>query len=157
MFVGWNKCKILFYSIVGDRPALMGVLEIIGHNGYIKGIDIGGLGGKRQYYHQCDTPMWEKNSNLLESIQAAENSSNVFGHLGQSICNEVLNVALPCLIVADYLHVGLLWHTKVMVQQIYSTLLPSEQFKFRNALRTQKFPHHFNRKLRGVNDFSFMK
>ncbi|CAF1217951.1 unnamed protein product [Adineta steineri] len=55
-----NICKILFYAIIGDDcPALKLILEFIGHADYfccfycyIKGVHVGGFGGKRQYYYE---------------------------------------------------------------------------------------------------------
>ncbi|CAF1236943.1 unnamed protein product [Adineta steineri] len=41
------------------------------------------------------------------------------------------------------MHVTLLRHTRVIVQQIYSSLSPSRRVKFDASLRTQKFPHFF--------------
>jgi hypothetical protein len=158
------ECKILFYSIVGDCPALKLILEFIAHNGYfccfycyIEGVHVGGRGGKRQYYYENGIRLRDVENYALESAKAAATSSKVFGHLGQSILHDLLDVPLPYSIIADYLHVSLLRHTRVIVQQIYSRLSPSERVGFDAALRAQKFPHFFNRKLRAVSDFSFIK
>ncbi|CAF1134088.1 unnamed protein product [Adineta steineri] len=159
-----NICKIFFYGVVGDCPALKIILEIIGHNGYfscfycyIKGIHIGGRGGKRQYYFANNIQLRDQKHYLLESLEAAKTSSNIYGHLGYSILHEILDVPLPYSIIGDYLHVTLLRHTRCIVKQIYSDLTPSQRIKLDNNLRAQKFPHFFHRKVRAVCDFSFVK
>ena len=159
-----KKYQVLFYGIIGDCPALKTILEFIGHTGYqccfycyIHGIHIGGRGGKRQYYPENLMRLREKKSYELESIRAAEASSNVHGHLGRSFLHDLLDVPLPNSIIVDYLHVSLLRHTRAIIQQIYAKLSPSERIKFDLGLRGQKFPHFFNRKLRAVCDFSFVK
>lgn len=155
---------MLFYGIIGDCPALKIILEFIGHTGYyccfycyVHGIHIGGRGGKRQYYHENNIRLREMQTYELESIRAAETSSNVYGHLGRSLLHDLLDVPLPNSIIVDYLHVSLLRHTRAIVQQIYTKLSPLERMKFDTCLRIQKFPHFFNRKLRAVCDFSFVK
>ena len=60
MLASGIRCKLLFYSIIGDCPALKMILEFIAHNGYfccfycfycyIKDVHVGDRGGKRQYY-----------------------------------------------------------------------------------------------------------
>jgi len=149
---------------VGDCPALKLVLEFKGHNGYyccfycyIKGVHIGGRGGKRQYFYEDDFQLRDAKNYVSESVKAADTSSKVFGHLGRSILHDLLDVPLPYSIIADYLHVSLLRHTKVIVKQIYARLSPAERIKFDADLRAQNFPHFFNRKLRAVSDFSFIK
>lgn len=158
------KCKIFFYGIVGDCPALKLILEINGHNGYfccfycyIEGVHVGGRHGKRQYYYQDDVQLRTAKTYELESIEAAETSKKVFGHLGRSILHDLLDIPLPYSIIADYLHVTLLRHTRGIIKQIYSNLSPSQRIEFDAGLREQKFPHFFNRKLRPVSDFSFVK
>jgi hypothetical protein len=164
VITGGIKCKVFFYSIVGDCPALKLVLEFNAHNGYfccfycyIEGIHVGGRGGKRQYYYEDGTQLRDITSYESESIEAAETSSKVFGHLGRSILHDLLDVPLPYSIIADYLHVSLLRHTRGIVKQIYSSLSPSQRIEFDAGLRAQKFPHFFNRKLRPVSEFSFIK
>lgn len=159
-----KKYQMLFYGIVGDCPALKIILEFIGHTGYhscfycyIHGIHIGGRGGKRQYYLDHNIQLREKKTYESESIRAAETSSNVYGHLGRSLLHDLLDVPLPNSIIIDYLHVSLLRHTRAITQQIYAKLSPLQRKKFDTGLRGQKFPHFFNRKLRAVCDFSFVK
>ena len=162
------ECKVLFYSIVGDCPALKLVLEFNGHNGYyccfycyVEGIHVGGRdgrrGGKRQYYYDNDTHLRDIKSYESESIEAAETSSKVFGHLGRSILHDLLDIPLPYSIITDYLHVSLLRHTRGIVKQIYASLSPFQRTEFDAGLRAQQFPHIFNRKLRPVCNLSFIK
>ncbi|CAF1278892.1 unnamed protein product [Rotaria sordida] len=122
----------------------------------MQGLHVGGRGGKRQYYYEDGIQFRDSKSYVLESVKAAETSSNVFGHLGRSILHDLLDVPLPYSIISDYLHVSLLRHTRVIVKQIYSSLLPQERSEFDARLLAQKFPHFFNRKLRAVGDFSFI-
>jgi hypothetical protein len=159
-----TKCFLYFYGIIGDCPALKIILEFIGHTGYyccffcyIKGVHVGGRGGKRQYY--CDVRLKLRNiiDYELESTRAAVSASNVYGHLGRSILHDLLDVPLPNSIIADYLHVTLLRHTRAIVQQTYSNLSPAQRITFDIGLRAQKFPHFFNRKVRAISDLSFVK
>lgn len=159
-----RTCRVFFYGILGDCPALKIILEFIGHTGYhscffcyIHGIHIGGRGGKRQYYHETYINLREEKSYALESIKAAETSSNIYGHLGRSMLHDLLDVPLPHSIIVDYLHVSLLRHTRAIVQQIYKKLTPLQRMNFDTCLRQQRFPHFFNRKIRPVCDFSFVK
>ncbi|CAF1205337.1 unnamed protein product [Adineta steineri] len=158
------RCRVLFYSIIGDCPALKMILEFIAHNGYfccfycyIHGIHVGGAGGKRQYFYEDGIQLRDPTTYALESIKAAETSKNVYGHLGRSILHDLLDVPLPYSIISDYLHCTLLRHTRVIVKQIYKSLSPQQRSRFDDQLRTQKFPHTFNRKLRPVSDFAFIK
>ncbi|CAF1171092.1 unnamed protein product [Rotaria sordida] len=118
---------------------------------------IGGRGGKRQYYSENHIRLRDERRYELESIKAVKTSSNVHGHLGRSILHDLLDVPLPHSIIVDYLHVSLLRHTKSIVKQIYKNLSPLQRTKLDTCLRSQKFPHFFNRKLRAVCDFSFIK
>ncbi|CAF4335898.1 unnamed protein product, partial [Rotaria magnacalcarata] len=158
-----SKCQVLFYGIIGDCPALKGILEFIGHTGYhccfycyIHGIHVGGRGGKRQYYFENRMQLRTKRIYELESIRAVETSSNVYGHLGRSLLHDLLDVPLPNSIIVDYLQVSLLRHTRVIIQQVYAQLSPLERTKFDSGLRGQRFPHFFNRKLRAVCDLAFV-
>lgn len=87
-----TRCFVHYYGVIGDCPALKKILEFISHVGYypcffcyVKGVHVGGRGGKRQYYYHdgwksCDSITYER-----QSIQALNQSINVFGHLGHSI------------------------------------------------------------------------
>jgi hypothetical protein len=158
------KCFIYYYAVIGDCPALKIILEFIGHTGYFccffcytRGVHVGGRGGKRQYYCEARTIAREPITYELESKRAFMTSSNVYGHLGHSILHDLLDVPLPNSIIADYLHVTLLRHTRAIVQQTYSKLSLAQRVKFDIGLRVQKFPHSFNRKVRPVSDLSFVK
>ena len=153
-----------YYGVIGDCPALKIILEFIGHTGYyscfycyLKGVHVGGRGGKRQYYCDVRTKPRKPITYELESTRAATTASNIYGHLGRSILQDLLDVPLPDSIIADYLHVTLLRHTRAILQQTYSKLSPAQRVKFDIGLRAQKFPHSFNRKVRGVSDLSFVK
>ncbi|CAF1295528.1 unnamed protein product [Rotaria sordida] len=113
---------------------------------------IGGRGGKRQYYSENHIRLRDERRYELESIKAVKTSSNVYGHLGRSILHDLLDVPLPHSIIVDYLHVSLLRHTKSIVKQIYKNLSPLQRTKLDTCLRSQKFPHFFNRTF-GQEDF----
>ncbi|CAF1466908.1 unnamed protein product [Rotaria magnacalcarata] len=159
-----NKCKVSFYGIIGDCPALKLILEFIGHTGYyscfycyIHDVHVGGRGGKRQYYHENNIKLRHEQRYELESIRAIESSNNIYGHLGRSLLHDLLDIPLPHSIIVDYLHVSLLRHTRCILQQIYAKLSPAKRIILDQRLRSQKFPHFFNRKIRAVSDFSFIK
>jgi hypothetical protein len=159
-----TKCFVHFYGIIGDCPALKLILEFISHVGYypcfycyIKGVHVGGRGGKRQYYCADCTDLREVVTYESESKEAANKSSNVFGHLGRSILHDILDVPLPSSIIVDYLHVTLLRHTRAIIHQTYMKLRPAQRIQLDASLRSQNFPHFFNRKVRAISDFSFVK
>lgn len=159
-----TKCFVYYYGIIGDCPALKLILEFISHVGYypcfycyIKGVHVGGRGGKRQYYCADSTALRQAVAYEFESHEAANNSSNVFGHLGRSILHDILDVPLPNSIIIDYLHVTLLRHMRAIMQQTYMKLRPEQRTQLDTRLRSQSFPHFFNRKVRPISDLSFVK
>ncbi|CAF3121443.1 unnamed protein product [Rotaria sp. Silwood2] len=137
--------------------------NIIGHNGYyscfyghIKGIHIR-KPRKRQYPYTSTINYRTVNSFYINSREAQLNNKNIFGHLGISILNEVLDISLPHGIVIDYAHVSLLRHFRDVTRTVVASLAPSVREKIDYSLRTQAFPHFFHRKMRGIEDFSFIK
>lgn len=139
-------------------------MEFISHVGYyscffcyIKGVHVGGRGGKRQYYYADRAKLRNVVTYELESDEAERTSSNVFGHLGRSILHDILDVPLPTSIIVDYLHVTLLRHTRAILHQSYMSLTPFQRSQIDDRLRKQKFPNFFNRKVRALNDLSFIK
>ena len=147
-----KKCQVFFYGVVGDCPALKMILEFIGHTEYyccfycyIHGKHIGDRGSKRQHYNENHIRLRDEINYELESIKALKTSNNIYDHLGRSMLHDLLDVPLPHSIIVDYLHVSLLRHIRSIVQQIYTKLSPSQRIKFDTSLRSQRFPHFFNR------------
>lgn len=124
---------------------------------YIKGVHVGGRGGKWQYYYADRAKLRDASKYQLESIQAEQSSSNINGHLGLSILHNILDVPLPKSIIVDYLHVTLLRHARAIIHQSYLILTPGQRKQIDAQLLTQKFPNFFNRKVRAINDLSFIK
>jgi hypothetical protein len=161
----WNE---VFFSFLWNHRRLSGVET---HSGihltrwilsmllllYLEGVHVGGRGGKRQYYCADCTDLREEVTYGSESKEAANNSSNVFGHLGRSILHDNLDVPLPSSIIVDYLYVTLLRHTRAIIHQTYMKLCPAQRIQLDASLRSQNFPHFFNRKVRAISDFSFVK
>ena len=94
-------------------------------------------------------------SYINESNEAELHGENVNGHLGISCFHEILDVSLPHSILMDYMHIALLRHTRSVVLQIYQSFPPKARVEIDNKLRSQKFPHTFNRRLRPINDGHF--
>ena len=150
-----------FYGVTGDCPALRLILNFISHGGYyccwycyIRGEHID---GKRQYNFEEPMIMRDPDSFLDESFLAESKKLNVFGHLGQSIIQPILDVPLPNAIIADYLHVILLGHAKALMVNLYRSLTPSERSQLDFRFKKQKFPHFFHRKLKPIGNFAFVK
>ncbi|CAF3327366.1 unnamed protein product [Rotaria socialis] len=99
-----------------------------------------------------------RRSNMfLVSIEAQLTNRNVYGHLGTSILDEVVDVSLPRALIIDYAHVSLLRHFRDVIKTVASSLAPAVREKIDVSLRAQRFPYFFHRKMRGVADFSFIK
>ena len=143
---GTRHYKLKIYGITGDCPALKMICNFIGHNGYhccymcfIKGQHIN---RKRQYrYERMDirtTRKYAKGCKEAERTQA-----NVYGHLGESVLEEIVDVPFPNCIVLDYLHVTLLGHAKAIILSIYRLLTPVQRASFDVQVRRQNFPRKF--------------
>ncbi|CAF3073771.1 unnamed protein product [Rotaria sp. Silwood2] len=155
--------NIKIYGCIGDSPALKLMANMVGHNGYypcyfcyIKGVHIR-KPRKRQYYYSSTNVHRTVNSFYNDSRKAQLNNQKVFGHLGISILEEVVDIPLPHSIIIDYAHVSLLRHFRDVVRVVASSLAPAVREKIDASLRKQRFPHFFNRKMRGIQDFSFIK
>ncbi|CAF3256097.1 unnamed protein product [Rotaria socialis] len=134
--------NIKVYGCIGDSPALKLMSNMIGHNGYypcyycdIKGVHIR-KPRKRQYPYTPANNCRTVNSFYVLSREAQLKSQNIFGHLGISILEDVLDVPLPHGIIIDYAHVSLLRHFRDVIRVVASSLAPA---------------------MRGVQDFSFIK
>ncbi|CAF1147912.1 unnamed protein product [Adineta ricciae] len=155
--------RLKVYGCIADCPALKVMANMIGHTGYypcfychIKGTHVREA-KKRQYEFQTAPMNRTVNSFELNSKAAEENNQNVFGHLGTSILDEIVDIPLPHALIIDYSHVTLLRHFRTITITIVSSLEPSKRKKIDDALRKQIFPHFFHRKMKGIEDFSFIK
>ncbi|CAF3168686.1 unnamed protein product, partial [Rotaria sp. Silwood2] len=144
----------------GDRPALSLITNFINHNGYfscwfcfIQGKHVN---KKRQYYYES-TNLRTPSQYLRFSNEAEITQSNVYGHLGNSIVNDILDVNFPNAIILDYLHVSLLGHGKLITLLIYQQLKPKQREQLNSEMNNQLFPNFFHRKLRSIDNFGFVK
>ncbi|CAF3446219.1 unnamed protein product [Rotaria socialis] len=111
---------------------------------------------KRQYRY--DTVRLRTTDQYFKLSKKAElTQSNIRGHLGESVLNNILDVEFPEAIVLDYLHVSLLGHAKLIILSVYKQLKPAQRKELNSYLRNQFFPHFFNRKLRSIDNFGFVK
>lgn len=153
--------KLKVYSITGDCPALRLILSFIGHGGYfccwycyIHGEH---EHKKRQYRYEQQVILRDSMTYLQESKIACENNSNVFGHLGVTVLEPIMDIPLPDSIIADYLHICLLGHSKTVIRNVYKSLKPLERTALDKELDQQPFPHYFNRKMRKLENFAYIK
>ncbi|CAF4840063.1 unnamed protein product [Rotaria socialis] len=149
------------YGITGDCPALKKILNFIGHGGYdccwlcyIYGQH---TNGKLQYSYQRQLKLRDTLTYLHESIEADQTKTRVNGHLGKSILQDLLDVKLPDSIVVDYMHTTLLGHNKAIFSAIYYKLTPLQRLVWNYQLKSQQFPHFFNRKVRPFTEFAHVK
>lgn len=112
---------------------------------------------KRQYPYSASTQQRTSDSFRLHGEQADQSRRNVYGHLGVSVLSENMDVPFPSCVIADYAHVTLLRHFRDVLRSISSSLSPAIRKQVDSSLRDQLFPHHFNRKLRGIEDLSYVK
>ena len=82
---------------------------------------------------------------------------NVMGHMGTSVLEHVVDISLLDCVLIDYIHVSLLRHFRDIVRTISRSLSPETRKNVDKLLRAQRFPHFFNRKMRGIEDFSHIK
>ncbi|CAF1677132.1 unnamed protein product [Rotaria magnacalcarata] len=152
--------KLIIFGVTGDCPAISLICNFINHNGYyccwfcfIKGEHIG---HKRQYrYSSLILRTAEQYSK--GSKKAERKKNNIYGHLGKTMLDDILDLPLPNAVVIDYLHVTLLGHAKAIILSIYRQLKPIQREQLNIQLRNQKFPHFFNRKIRSMDNFAFVK
>ena len=148
------------FAITGDIPALNLILNFTGHSGYFachhclaRGIH---KDKKRQYPFDSAVAARTVNDFLSDSLLATQ-SGYERGHRGQSVLLNQLDCELPHSILIDYAHTTLLRHGKLLLSKIYSRLRPIDRASFDDHLANQPFPHFFHRKLRRLDDLSFIK
>ncbi|CAF1256664.1 unnamed protein product, partial [Didymodactylos carnosus] len=113
---------------------------------------------KRQYLYEPPVVLRDPKLFASKSKEAEVTRKNIHGHLGRSILELILDVPLPHSILIDYQHVTLLRHFRDVVKQISTDFLtPAIRKQLDYQLRTQPFPHFFNRRMRGIEDFSYIK
>ena len=135
--------KLIIFGITGDCPALSLINNFINHNGYfccwfcfIQGEHIN---NKRQYRYEIFDSRTSRR--FIELADKAERTqTNVLGHLGKSVLDDILDIPFPHAIVLDYLHVSLLGHAKLITSSIYKRLKPFQREKLNSQMNQQKFP-----------------
>ncbi|CAM4944421.1 unnamed protein product [Rotaria socialis] len=153
--------KLKIYGVTDDCPVLRLILNFISHNGYyccwlcyVPGEHIS---SKRQYKIELPMIMRNKSTYEDESNLAEGKNINVYGHLVVSVLSPILDIPLPDAVIIDYLHVTLLGHGKALISNLYYTLKPIHRLEVDNRLKRQNFPHYFNRKMRPISNFGFVK
>ncbi|CAF1383215.1 unnamed protein product, partial [Rotaria magnacalcarata] len=153
---GYQRWFIYFIGVIADCPAMKLVLNHIGHNGYYSCwyCKVSGIHtlNKRQYHFEEVPIMRTVDTYMSESAEAEKTGENIHGHLGTSILHQILDVPLPQSIIMDYMHITLLRHARCVVLQLYASIKPKQRIELDNILRHQRFPHTFNRKMRGIKD-----
>lgn len=112
---------------------------------------------KRQYPYSSHTLQRSKTSFELNGERAERENRNIFGQLGTCILAPFVDICLPSCLLVDYAHVTLLRHFRDVIRTVYASLSPAIRQQIDQSLRTQRFPNYFNRKVRGINDLSFVK
>lgn len=115
------------------------------------------IDGKRQFKFELPMILRDRVAYEEESRLAQERKINVFGHLGVSILSSILDIPLPDAIIIDYLHVTLLGHSKSLILDIFYSLTPNERLQVDSWFKKQAFPHYFNRKIKLISKFGFVK
>ena len=153
------KLKVL--AVTGDCPALKIALNFVAHNGYhccyfcyLRGVH---TEGKRQYSYESPYEMRTTASFARDAVIASRFNRNERGHLGVSILARVVDVPSPHAIIIDYAHASLLRHAKAMLSELYRRLRPAVRGDVDLALSSQSFPHLFHRRMKALQDLSFVK
>jgi hypothetical protein len=152
---------IKIYGVIGDTPALNLILNHNSHVGFnccwycqIRGLHIN---GKRQYYYDENIALRSEYDFATDSRNAQYLKKTTNGRHGISILENIVDIALPRSIIADYLHITLLGHAKTTCLYLYQKYMkPKERILFDKKILAQKFPHFFNRKIRSFNE-SYLK
>jgi hypothetical protein len=138
--------KLIIFGITGDCPALSLITNFINHNGYFSCwfcyIEGEHMNNKRQYRY--DTINLRANRDFMKlSTRAERTQTNIYGHLGESVFGNILDVPFPEAIVLDYLHVSLLGHAKLITLSIYKQLKPVQREQLNIQINKQRFPRKF--------------
>lgn len=157
------KLNVYYYGVIADCPALRLILNFIGHGGYyccfycyIRGQHDQRC-KKRQYIYSNTICLRNATSFNTHSQSAESDKKNVYGHLGKSVLNEIIDIPLPFSIICDYQHVTLLRHFRDVIKAVSRSLPPRMRKQVSRKLVKQAFPNFFHRKMRGIEDLSFMK
>jgi hypothetical protein len=135
--------KLIIFGITGDCPAISLISNFINHNGYFSCwfcfIEGEHVKNKRQYRY--DTFHLRTSRHYIElSTKAERTHANVYGHLGRSVLDAILDVPFPQAIVLDYLHITLLGHAKLIILSIYKRLKPFQRNQLNIQMNKQNFP-----------------
>ncbi|CAM4838740.1 unnamed protein product [Rotaria magnacalcarata] len=157
------KYNIFHYGIIADCPALALILNFINHTGYfccfycfIRGQHDRRC-RKRQYIYSDTVCTRDPTSFNNHSHSAESNKLKVYGHRGRSILDEIIDVPLPHSIICDYQHVTLLRHFRDVMKAISCSLPTKVRKQIEQKLVKQAFPNFFHRKMRGIENLSFIK
>ena len=112
---------------------------------------------KRQYPLSLPLNIRDPKSFATHARRAQIINQSLYGHKGRSKFANILDVPFPLSIICDYQHVSLLRHFRDVVKVISSSLSIQTRKNIDYNLRNQAFPHFFNRKMRGIDEFSFIK
>jgi hypothetical protein len=112
---------------------------------------------KRQYPFELPIDYRTTRAFQRNGRDAEITGKTIVGYLGTSVLEQVFDIALPDCVLIDYTHVSLLRHFLDVVRTVSRSLSPATRKNVDKLLRTQPFPHFFNRKMRGIEDFSHIK
>ncbi|CAF4289380.1 unnamed protein product [Rotaria sordida] len=140
-------------------PALKLMANMIGHTGYYpcfyyytKDKHVREV-SKRQYQYEISVNCRTVEPFYSDSREAQLNSKNVFGHLGTSILDEIVDVSLPYALIIDYAHVSLLRHFRDIIKTVAFSLAPAVREKIDVFLRAQQVCE-FHGPLSSINTFA---
>ncbi|CAF3318181.1 unnamed protein product [Rotaria socialis] len=100
---------------------------------------------------------YERQNNIRKDRRKLNIKNNIYGHSGKTMLDDILDLPLSNAVVIGYLHVTLLGHAKAIILSIYRQLKPIQREQLNIQLRNQNFPHFFNRKIRSMDNFAFVK
>ncbi|CAM4791381.1 unnamed protein product [Rotaria magnacalcarata] len=148
-----SQMMLKVYAMIGDCPALSMSLNHNSHGGYycrwyckVKGKHIY---KKRQCYYNINRAIRDSFNFASDSREAARLQTKVNGRLGISLFEKILDIPLPKSVIADYLHVTLLCHSKAICLYLYNNVMKlAERKQLDQRMLRQQFPHFFNRKVR---------
>lgn len=150
---------IKVYGIIADCPAMSSILNHVQHGGYyccwycqIKGEHIREL-KKRQYYYNEGLLIRDRLDFEYDSLLAQCRQKKINGRFGISILDKIVDIPLPRCIVADYLHVTLLRHSKTILIYIYKNIMNTKgRSLLDQRILRQRFPHFFHRGIRPLSE-----
>jgi hypothetical protein len=144
------------YGLIGDCPALSLALNHNSHGGYYCCwycmVEGNYIDNKVQYNYDKSIKMRDSASFTDHSKQAEQCWKTFFGRLGLSVFQDLVDIPLPKSLITDYMHVSLLGEGKMVCKYLYKLMKPAQRRQLDQQMHSQKFPHHFNRKIKSFGE-----